>query len=169
MRRRAACHNGKTFWLNLKEAGSLCGFCRCAVLFLHDIEPDAGGRLIEYAQSAILFNPAPQATASGDAVACGAGLDDSINRPIAFRRRNTILFLDRPFDRYTGSRRDAGAVADKKRSDDGRNPLNGQLALRFVLQFRHNCLQFQDDDVGAGIIFGMCHPVKFSPDFRQSG
>ena len=42
------------------------------------------GRLfIEYAPSAIWFNPEPQATASPESVACGSGLNDEINRPQA--------------------------------------------------------------------------------------
>jgi hypothetical protein len=39
--------------------------------------------LVEYAQSAILFNPEPQATISGHAVACGSGLNYGINNPQA--------------------------------------------------------------------------------------
>ena len=54
------------------------------VLIRKNREPQgASGLLIEYAQPANLFNPEPQATVSGDAVACGSGLNDSINRPLA--------------------------------------------------------------------------------------
>ncbi len=42
----------------------------------HGISGSPGGLLIQDAQPAILFNPEPQATVSGNAIACGSGLND---------------------------------------------------------------------------------------------
>ena len=51
----------------------------------------ASDLLIEYAQSAMLFNPEPQETVSAHAVACGSGLNDSMNNSrLTFSKSSAI-------------------------------------------------------------------------------